>query len=156
MKTNLSIKNTEEKQMLNKVILTGRLTATPELKTTPAGVSVTQFSLAVQRNYRDGDKNYPTDFINIVAWRKSAEFAVNYFDRGQLMSVVGSLQSRSYTDKNGDKRTVYEVVADEIQFAESKRAENADVQREDITADSSQPGNTTEFEEYDQDDELPF
>lgn len=142
--------------MLNKVILTGRLTATPELKTTPAGVSVTQFSLAVQRNYRDGDKNYPTDFINIVAWRKSAEFAVNYFDKGQLMSVVGSLQSRSYTDKNSVKRTVYEVVAEEIQFAESRRAENVDVQRVGITADPSQPGNTTEFEEYDQDDELPF
>lgn len=147
MKTNLSIKNTEEKQMLNKVILTGRLTATPELKTTPSGVSVTQFSLAVQRNYRDGDKNYPTDFINIVAWRKSAEFAVNYFDKGQLMSVVGSLQSRSYTDKNGVKRTVFEVVADEIQFVESKRSGSTDVQYSDVTA---------EFEEYDQDEELPF
>ena len=133
--------------MLNKVILTGRLTATPELKTTPAGVSVTQFSLAVQRNYRDGDKNYPTDFINIVAWRKSAEFAVNYFDKGQLMGVVGSLQSRSYTDKNGVKRTVYEVVAEEIQFVESKRSDSTDVQYSDVTA---------EFEEYGQDEELPF
>lgn len=156
MKTNLSIKNTEEKQMLNKVILTGRLTATPELKTTPAGVSVTQFSLAVQRNYRDGDKNYPTDFINIVAWRKSAEFAVNYFDKGQLMSVVGSLQSRSYTDKNGVKRTVYEVVAEEIQFAESRRSDSTDVQYSDVTADLSQTGNDTAFDEYDQDEELPF
>lgn len=142
--------------MLNKVILTGRLTATPELKTTPSGVSVTQFSLAVQRNYRDGDKNYPTDFINIVAWRKSAEFAVNYFDKGQLMGVVGSLQSRSYTDKNGVKRTVFEVVADEIQFVESKRSDSTDVQYGDVTADLSQAGNDTAFDECGQDEELPF
>jgi single stranded DNA-binding protein len=100
--------------MLNKAILTGRLTTKPELKTTTSGVSVTQFSLAVQRNFKDSSGNYAADFISIVAWRNQAEFASKYFDKGSLMTVVGSIQTRSYEDKNGNKRTATEVVAEEV------------------------------------------
>ena len=112
--------------MLNKAILTGRLTAKPELKTTPSGVSVTQFTIAVQRGYKDADGQYPTDFINAVAWRKTAEFAAEYFDKGQLITAVGSIQTRKYEDKDGNRRTAFEVIADEIMFAGSKRESAAD------------------------------
>ena len=107
--------------MLNKVILTGRLTANPELKTTTSGVSVTTFSIAVQRNFKNADGSYGTDFINITAWRNQAEFISRYFEKGQLITVVGSLQSRNYEDKTGAKRTAFDVVVEEALFAESKR-----------------------------------
>lgn len=90
--------------MLNKVILTGRLTATPELKTTTGGISVTTFSIAVQRQYKSADGSYPTDFINIVAWRSTAEFITRFFEKGQLIAIVGSIQTRNYEDKTGAKR----------------------------------------------------
>ena len=98
--------------MLNKVILTGRLTATPELRKTSSDVSVTSFSVAVQRQYKGPDGNYPTDFINCVAWRNTADFICKFFEKGQLIALVGSLQSRNYEDKTGAKRTAFEVVAD--------------------------------------------
>lgn len=143
--------------MLNKVILTGRLTAKPELKTTTGGISVTTFSIAVQRQYKSADGSYPTDFINIVAWRSTAEFITRFFDKGQLIAIVGSIQTRNYEDKTGAKRTAVEVVADEAQFVESKR----DEARPDTGALSETTGNTTEFEELSADlqsaeDELPF
>ena len=138
--------------MLNKVILTGRLTATPELKTTTGGISVTTFSIAVQRQYKSADGSYPTDFINIVAWRSTAEFITRFFEKGQLIAIVGSIQTRNYEDKTGAKRTAVEVVADEAQFIESKR----DEARPDTGAFSETAGNTTAFEELSAEDELPF
>lgn len=131
--------------MLNKAILTGRLTTKPELKTTTSGVSVTQFSLAVQRNFKNSNGNYDADFINIVAWRNQAEFASKFFDKGNLMTVVGSIQTRSYEDKNGNKRTATEVVAEEVLFAESKNSEGA----------KPSVNSNMEFEEVN-DEELPF
>ena len=107
--------------MLNKVLLTSRLTAAPELKTTASGINVTTFSLAVQRNYKNGAGEYDTDFINCVAWRNQADFITRFFDKGQLITVVGALTSRRYEDANGNKRTAFEVVVDEALFAESKR-----------------------------------
>ncbi len=139
--------------MLNKVILTGRLTATPELKTTTGGVSVATFSIAVQRNYKNADGSYGTDFINIVAWRNQAEFISRYFEKGQLITVVGSLQSRNYEDKNGNKRTAFDVVVEEALFAESKKdsaSRPAEFKAPPVTG-----GNDMEFEEV-SDDELPF
>lgn len=123
--------------MLNKVILTGRMTAKPELKTTTSGVSVTSFSLAVQRNFKNGNGEYDTDFLNCVAWRNQAEFITKYFDKGQLITVVGSLTSRRYEDNSGNKRTAFEVVVDEAMFAESKaqgdnKADNSNMQFEEI------------------------
>ncbi len=106
--------------MFNLVVLTGRLTADPELKTTPSGVPVTRFSIAVNRNYRAGEEQQ-TDFINIVAWRQRAEFISKYFKKGSLIGIEGSIQTGRYTDKNGNNRTSFEVVVNNAQFVESKR-----------------------------------
>lgn len=111
---------------LNKVILAGRLTADPELKTTPSGLSVTSFTVAVDRRF---GKEKQTDFINCVAWRQTAEFITKYFSKGNSICVCGSIQTRNYTDKNGNKRTAVEVVAEEATFCEGKKntAEGAEM-----------------------------
>ena len=105
--------------MLNSVIIMGRLTADPELRTTPSGLSVTSFTVAVDRNYKSGDERQ-TDFISVVAWRGTADFVTRFFKKGQMIAVQGSLQVRNYEDKNGNKRTAYEVVADNVSFCGSK------------------------------------
>ncbi len=107
--------------MFNLVVLTGRLTADPELKTTQSGVSVTSFSIAVQRRCKSGEEAQ-TDFINIVAWRQTAEFVTKHFRKGNMIGIEGSIQTRKYTDKNGNNRVVFEVIANNVQFAESKTA----------------------------------
>ncbi len=104
----------------NKVILGGRLTATPELKTTPSGVYVTQFTVAVSRRYAEEGKERQADFIRVVAWRQQAEFVCKYFGKGSSICVVGSIQTRSAVDKQGVKQYYTEVVADEINFVDSK------------------------------------
>ena len=106
--------------MFNLVVLTGRLTADPELKTTPSGVSVTTFSIAVSRRYKAGEETQ-ADFINIVAWRQTAEFITKYFKKGSMIGIEGSIQTRRYVDKDGKNRTVFEVIANNAQFVESKR-----------------------------------
>jgi len=107
---------------LNKVILIGNLTADPEVKQTQSGLSVVSFTVAVNR--RTGkDAEQKTDFISIVAWRKTAEFVGQYFKKGKPILVCGSIQTRSYTDKSGSKRIAVEVLADEVGFVESKSAE---------------------------------
>ncbi len=110
--------------MLNRVILMGRLTADPELKKTNSDISVTTFSLAVDRNYGKG-ADRQTDFINCVAWRQTAEFISRYFSKGRLMAVEGSLQVRSYVDRNDNKRQAVEVVVDQAYFADSKNSASA-------------------------------
>lgn len=107
--------------MLNKAILMGRLVADPELRQTPNGVSVCTFRIAVDRNYSK-DRERQTDWIDIVAWRASAEFVSKYFSKGKMIIVEGSIQTRSYDDKNGVRRTAVEVVADNVMFGESKGA----------------------------------
>ena len=106
--------------MFNLVVLTGRLTADPELKTTPNGISVTRFSIAVNRNYGSGEDRQ-TDFINIVAWRNSAEFVSKHFRKGNMIGIEGSIQTRKYQDKDGNNRTAFEVVVNNVQFVESKK-----------------------------------
>ena len=106
--------------MFNLVVLTGRLTADPELKTTANGIPVTTFSIAVNRNYRAGEQQQ-TDFINIVAWRQRAEFITKFFKKGSLIGIEGSIQTRRYQDKDGNNRTIFEVVVNNAQFVESKR-----------------------------------
>ena len=96
--------------MFNLVVLTGRLTADPELKTTTNGTNVTTFSIAVERSYRSGEERQ-TDFINIVAWQKTAEFITKYFKKGNLIGIEGAIQTRRYQDKNGNNRTAFEVPA---------------------------------------------
>ena len=106
--------------MLNKIVLMGRLTRDPELRKTQSDTPVCSFSLAVDRDYkRDGDKE--TDFIDVVAWRSTAEFVSRYFAKGRMAVVEGRLQIRDWTDKEGGKRRSAEVVADNVYFGDSKR-----------------------------------
>lgn len=109
--------------MFNLVVLTGRLTTDPELKTTPNGVSVCSFSIAVERRYKQGEERQ-ADFINIVAWRGSAEFICKYFKKGSMIGIEGSIQTRKYQDRDGNNRTAFEVVANNVQFVEFKKADN--------------------------------
>ena len=103
--------------MLNKVVLMGRLTRDPELKHTQTNTSVTSFTLAVDRSFARQGEERQTDFIDIVAWRNTAEFMTRYFRKGQLVAVSGRLQTRKWQDNQGNNRTAYEVVADEVFFA---------------------------------------
>ena len=105
--------------MMNCVTLMGRLTADPVLKTTTTGKEVCQFSIAVDRSYA-GHGEKQSDFITIVAWEAAARFVVNYFTKGSMIVIQGSIQSRSYEDKKGNKRTAFEVVAREISFCGNK------------------------------------
>ena len=107
--------------MLNKAILMGRLTRDPELRYTQNNTPVATFTLAIDRSYSRGQERQ-TDFIDIVAWRRTAEFVSQWFTKGMMAVVVGSIQSRRWQDKNGNNRTSIEVVADEVQFGESKRS----------------------------------
>ena len=109
---------------LNKVILAGRLTKDSELRTTPSGTPVTQFDIAVNRRGTKDGQQPQADFITVVAWRQTAEFITRYFKKGNAICVVGSIQTRSFTDKNNQKRTATEVVADEAYFVESKTEAN--------------------------------
>lgn len=101
--------------MLNRIVLIGRLTRDPELKYTPSGVAVTTFSIAVNRMRKNAQGEKETDFINIVAWQKTAEFAANYLTKGRLISVDGRLQIRSWVAQDGTKRTTAEVVAENLE-----------------------------------------
>lgn len=107
--------------MLNKIILMGRLTRDPELRRTGSGTAVTSFSLAVDRDFKSQSGEKETDFIDIVAWRNTAEFVSKYFTKGRMAVVEGRLQIRDWTDKEGGKRRSAEVVADNVYFGDSKR-----------------------------------
>ena len=107
--------------MLNKAILMGRLVADPELRRTPNNNSVTSFTLAVNRSFVRQGEQPQTDFIDVVAWGKTAEFVSRYFVKGQQVAVAGRIQTRMWEDKQGNKRKSVEVVAEEVHFAEPKR-----------------------------------
>ena len=107
--------------MLNNCVFLGRLTHDPELKTTNSGISVCTFTIAVDRDFKQGDEKV-ADFIPVTAWRHTAEFVSKYFTKGSAAVVVGRLQSRKYTDKDGNNRTAYDVVSDNVYFAEKKRS----------------------------------
>jgi single-strand DNA-binding protein len=136
--------------MLNKVILQGRLTETPELKQTTNGVNVCGFSIAVERNAKSADGHRQTDFINCVAWRNTAKFICDYFVKGKMIVIAGELQTRAYEDKNGNKRTAVEVIASEANFCGDSRA----AEFKEPTAEPVQEAAPT-FVEVDA-DELPF
>lgn len=105
---------------INKIIIMGRLCADPELRRTNTGTPVTSFTLAVERNFRDKDGNSEADFIECIAWRSSAEFVCKHFNKGRMAIVEGSLQIRSYTDKDGNKRKAAEVLVERVYFGDSK------------------------------------
>ena len=142
---------------LNKVILGGRLTADPELKQTPSGVSVAQFSLAVNRKYqKDGEQQ--ADFFNCTAWRGTAEFISKYFRKGSSLCVVGTIQNRSWEDNNGQKRYATDIVIDEAMFVDGK---NDSQGSETAGAGSYMPEAYTtpqgaNMADVEPDDDLPF
>lgn len=150
--------------MLNCAIIMGRLTADPELKTTQSGISVTSFSVAVDRNYTPKGQEKQTDFINVVAWRQTAEFVTRYFHKGSMIAIEGSIQTRKYQDKNGNNRTAVEIVANNVSFCGSK-AESGTASGDggygyqpaaQQTA-SYQTAGAADFEELpDDEDDLPF
>lgn len=106
--------------MINRAILMGRLTADPELRQTPSGTAVCSFTVAVDRNFSDRNGDRQTDFLDVVAWKGTAEFVSHYFSKGKMIIVEGSVQTRSYEDRNGNKRKAVEIVADNVQFGEPK------------------------------------
>ena len=112
--------------MLNKIILMGRLTRDPELRRTQSGTAVTSFSLAVDRDFKSQSGEKETDFIDIVAWRGTAEFVSKYFTKGRMAVVEGRLQIRDWTDRDGGKRRSAEVIADNVYFGDSKREGGSD------------------------------
>lgn len=135
--------------MLNKTVLMGRLTKDPELRKTPSGVSVVSFTLAVDRSYTKQGEERQADFINIIAWRGTADFVAKYFTKGQLMALSGRIQTRSWEETNGQKRFATEVVADEVFFAGAKKDAGE-------TAPAEAPADNG-FGFYEtQDEDLPF
>ena len=132
--------------MLNRAILMGRITKSPELKTTQNGIPVIQISIAVDRDYTPKGQEKQTDFINVVAWRGTAEFIAKHFEKGQLIALTGSIQTRSYTDNQGNKRSVTEVIADQVYFCGGKN----DNKKEKPSFDEN------DFEEISTDSDLPF
>lgn len=146
---------------LNKVVLAGRLTQTPEIKQTPSGVSVCSFSIAVNRKYaKKGEQQ--ADFINCKAWRGTAEFIGKYFRKGSSICITGSIQTRSWNDQNGNKRYATEVVADEAMFVDSKgsedtpSAQNGSQGKFEPSAYIPDAYTQPNFEQVDTDDDLPF
>ena len=154
---------------LNKAILMGNMVADPELKQTPSGVAVCSFRIGVQRRFKDANGQYASDFINIVALRQQAEFVSKYFRKGSSIVVVGSIQTRDYTDQQGNKRYATEVVADEVSFGANKSDSqsqspafagmgdygSAPAYSAPAAAPAAQPA-APKFEEIAGDEDLPF
>ena len=135
---------------MNKVILVGNLTKDPELSETPSGVAVCKFSLAVSRDYTNAEGNRDTDFFNITVWRGRAENCGKYLKKGNKVAIVGSLQTRSYEDKDGIKRNVTDIIASEVEFLTPKQQANQD--EESVVSSTRQ---RPQLEAID-DNQLPF
>lgn len=153
--------------MLNKIVLMGRLVRDPELRSTPSGVAVANFTMAVDRDFKNKDTGEKeTDFINIQAWRGTAEFVSKYFTKGRMAIVEGRLQMRNYTDKEDNKRTVAEVVAESVYFGDSQPKGNDGEEDEPATKESTATKKAAktskakkqvdDVEELDVDGDLPF
>ncbi|MBQ7715848.1 MAG: single-stranded DNA-binding protein [Lachnospiraceae bacterium] len=146
----------------NKVILGGRLTDNPELKSTGTGVNYVNFSIAVNRPYSKNDgQQQNVDFINVVAWRQRAEFVTRYFKKGSSICIVGSIQTRNWTDQQGNKRYATDVVADEVSFVDSKNDSQGSAQSSSFVPDNYQApafssDNAPKFEDVSEDEDLPF
>ena len=147
--------------MLNNAVVMGRLVADPELRTTGSGISVSSFTVAVDRRFNRQGEDRQADFIDIIAWRQTAEFVCKYFRKGSMIAVQGYIQTRMYEDKNGNKRKAVEIVADNVSFCGSKaESGSGSYSREDSYA-SAQPApsystaDEGDFKEIPEDD-LPF
>lgn len=141
--------------MLNCAVIMGRLTATPELRKTPSGVSVTRFCVAVDRGYVKQGEERKADFINVIAWRQTAEFVTKHFLKGSPIAVKGSIQTGSYEDTNGVKRSTFEISADNVYFAGGNKA----TEENNTATEAESPSFTNNFDDdlsTNYDDELPF
>lgn len=144
--------------MINSVVLMGRLTYEPELKTTPSGISVIRFQIACDRNYQPKGEERKADFIDVTAWRQTAEFISRYFHKGSMIAVEGSIQTDSFVDKDGNNRKSVTVVANNVSFCGSK-AESGTTANPAFSqpAPSYASADNSDFEEIvDDDDDLPF
>lgn len=144
--------------MINIVALTGRLVYEPELKTTQNGLSVLSFVVAVDRNYQAQGQDRQADFIDCVAWRQNAEFISRYFHKGSMIGIEGSIQTRNFTDKNGNNRKATEVVVNQASFCGSKNDGNGGSQNSAFNqpAPSYASASNSDFEEIVDEDDLPF
>ena len=151
--------------MLNVVAIMGRLVADPELKITPAGISVCTFRIACDRNFVQQGQQRQADFIDVVAWRHNADFLCKYFAKGSMVAVQGRLQTRQYQDRNGSNRTAVEVVADSLSFAGSNKnpggqavddGGEAPPSSSPETTSAYSQGSAEDFEVIDDNDDLPF
>ena len=151
--------------MLNKVILMGRLTADPELRQTQSGVNSCRFTVAVDRNFVPQGGERQADFITCIAWRQTAEFVSRFFRKGSMIAVQGSIQTRNYEDRQGNKRTAVEIVADNVSFCGSKSESGTTTGGNTTRYDEpARPQNTPafasggmgDFSDIQDDDELPF
>lgn len=133
--------------MLNNVIIMGRLTRDPELRRTQSGTAVTSFTMAVDRDFKSQSGEKETDFIDVVAWRNTGEFAAKYLAKGRMAAVEGRIQVRDWQDKDGNRRKSVEVVADNVYFADSKR---------DSKPQESRAVDELKFDEIEDDGDLPF
>lgn len=147
---------------INNVTLLGRLTYSPELRSTPNGLSVIRFQIACDRTYQKDSQNRQADFIDCVAWRQTAEFISKYFHKGSMIAVEGTIQTSNYTDKNGNQRKQVEVLANNVSFcggkAENRSQGTQGAQNEQYTQGGMDINpDTSDFEEIvDDDDDLPF
>lgn len=147
--------------MLNNAVIMGRLVADPELRTTGSGISVTSFTVAVDRRFVRQGEERQTDFIDVIAWRQTAEFISKYFRRGSMIAVQGYIQTRTYEDKNGNKRKAVEIVADNASFCGSKAESGTGNYGRNDSVMNSQPApsystaDEGDFKEIPEDD-LPF
>lgn len=140
--------------MLNKIVVMGRLTRDPELRSTQSGLYVTSFSIACDRDFKNQSGEKDTDFIDCVAWRQTAEFVCKYFAKGRMAVVEGRLQIRDWQDNNGNKRRSAEIVADNVYFGDSKRDNSSEQQS---SSGAFPPSDYRELQEVTEDDgELPF
>lgn len=138
--------------MLNVAAIMGRLTRDPELRQTPQGVSVTSFTVAVDRSYVRQGEDRQADFIDCVAWRSTADFVAKHFSKGSMIAVDGHIQTRRYQDKNGNNRTAVEIIADHVHFAGSKPAEHsAPADRHEYSY-----GNNDDFAVIEETEDMPF
>ncbi len=143
--------------MLNCAVIMGRLTADPELRQTPSGVAVTRFTVAVDRGYVKAGEERKADFITVVAWRQTAEFVTRYFSKGSMIAVQGAIQTGSY-EKDGIKRSTFEIVADNVSFCGSKSESSTGgaPRVNDTAATSFSNGSINDFAAVADDDDLPF
>lgn len=143
--------------MLNNAVIMGRLVAQPELRKTESGVSVTSFAVAVDRRFNKQGEEKQADFIDIVAWRNTAEFVCKYFSKGQMIAVQGYIQTRLYEDKDGNKRKAVEIVADNVSFCGSKNDNAASDQNASAPAPAYSTTDAEDFKEIPElEDDLPF